>query len=247
MSNFGVWHTISTELPIDPEAKAGPPRKADLIVSEILDSGLVGEGVLLTMRDATSRLLAPGGTLLPMGATLYAMAVELRPPEVGEFDLGCIEQLRRGCFYSSLRLHTIGHVKLSAPAVAFEFDFYTPGEVGADGKPLDREVRLSLPVVKKGRCNAIVWWFDLHLDAETTISVGPGAAVRTWKQNVSHIEPCVPVKRGDTIEALLWTSKDDQIHAIGGKPPVKRPQTFGSSGRLEPTFMLRDYSTWKDK
>jgi hypothetical protein len=56
-----VWHAISSDLPIDPSGKEGPSARADLIVSEVLDSGLVGEGVLHTMRDATSRLLAPGG------------------------------------------------------------------------------------------------------------------------------------------------------------------------------------------
>lgn len=244
VAQSSVWHAISTELQIDPTGEKGPSAKADLIVSEILDSGLIGEGVLHTMRDATSRLLAPGGTVLPAAATVYAMAVELRPPEFGDFDLGALEQLRKGCFYSSLRVHTVGHVKLSAPAVAFRFDFASPGELDGDGAPIDQEVRLQLPVIKTGRCNAILWWFDLHLDAETTLCAGPGASVRTWKQNVAHIEPCVSVKKGEVIEALLWTSREDQIHVAGGKPPVKRPAVLASSNTLEPSFVLRDVSTW---
>ena len=247
-SSSAVWHTISTELPIDPSGVNGPPGQADLIVSEILDSGLIGEGVLHTMRDAASRLLAPGGQLLPRGATVYAMAVELRPPEVGDFDLRALEQLRRGCFYSSMRLHTLGHVKLSSAVAAFEFDFASPGPLEPDGvTPSDREVRLSLPITKRGTCNAILWWFDLHLDDELTLPAGPGASVRTWKQNVAHVEPGIKVKKGDVIEALVWTQRDDQIHVAGGKPGVKRPTTLGSSNRLEPSFMLRDVSTWAQK
>ena len=37
---------------------AGPSAKADVIVSEILDATLIGEGVLHTMRDATVSRLA---------------------------------------------------------------------------------------------------------------------------------------------------------------------------------------------
>ena len=52
---------------------------------------------------------------------------------------------------------------------------------------------------KRGTCNAIIWWFDLHLDDEQTLPAGPGAAVRTWKQNVFHVEPGVKV-----IPPTLW-------------------------------------------
>ena len=52
---------------------------------------------------------------------------------------------------------------------------------------------------------------------------------------------------GDVIEALVWTQRDDQIHVAGGRPGVKRPTTLGSSNRLEPSFMLRDVSTWAQK
>ena len=153
-SEHAVWHAISTELAIDPRGANGPTAKADLIVSEILDSGLIGEGVLHTMRDAAARLLAPGGQLLPMGASVYAMAIELREPETSQadVDLSALGQLRKGCFESSVRLHTVGHVKLSSPLLAFSFHFATPGPLDVDGKtPLDQEVRLSLPAVKRAR------------------------------------------------------------------------------------------------
>ena len=42
-----VWHTISTDLPLDPTGKAGPTGRADVIVSEVLDSGLLGACRLL--------------------------------------------------------------------------------------------------------------------------------------------------------------------------------------------------------
>ena len=168
--------------------------------------------------------------LIPHAATVYAMAVELTTPEPpGEFDLSCLEALRVGVYYSACRLDTVGHTKLSAPAEALHFDLYNATPLGPDGRPEEREVRLTLPVTRRGKCNAILWWFDLHLDDEITIPAGPGAQVRTWKQNVCHIHPPVRVRRGESLEALLWTTGDDQIHVAGGAPGVGRPPTADGS------------------
>ena len=40
-----VWNLISTELPLDASRVTGPAAKADVIVSEVLDAGCIGEGV----------------------------------------------------------------------------------------------------------------------------------------------------------------------------------------------------------
>ena len=45
------------------------------------------------MRDATQRLLAPGGCLVPCGARVYCMAVELRTLEVGTFKFRCLDAI----------------------------------------------------------------------------------------------------------------------------------------------------------
>lgn len=187
------------------------------------------------MRDATARLLAPGGVLVPCGARVYVMAIELCPPE-GEFDFGCLEQLRRGVYYTAARLHTLGHTKLTAPAEVLHFDFYSPSPLGDDGKPRARDVRLQLPVLRRGRCNAIVWWFDLQLDERTSVSAGPGTNLRTWKQNFSLHAP-VHFMPGDTIEVLVNLANDDQINVFGGKPgTVRKPDAYVGDTRLEPTF-----------
>ena len=218
-----VWHTISTELSLDPARKLGPAAPADVIVSEILDSACIGEGVLHTMRDATRRLLSPGGSLVPHAATIHVMAVQLHTPEVGPFSFDCLGRLRNVSSYSSARLHTLGHTRLSAPASAMHLDFYQPGPMAADGTAEDRQVRVRLPVLRRGTCNAIVYWFDLHLDEQTVLSAGPGSPVRTWKQNFANLStPCV-VAKGDVIEAVVRTSADNQIDVSGGPPGVDAP------------------------
>ena len=71
-----IVHAESTE--VAPEALAGG-RRADLLVSEILDDGLLGEHVLPSVADARARLLAPGAPVIPSAAAVWAMAIECSP------------------------------------------------------------------------------------------------------------------------------------------------------------------------
>ncbi len=43
-------------------------RRFDVMVTEIFDSALLGEGILPTLRDAHRRLLRPGATVVPSAA-----------------------------------------------------------------------------------------------------------------------------------------------------------------------------------
>ena len=55
------------------------------------------------MRDATKRLLAPGGVMIPASATLYVMLLQVSAPEHAGVSLQALEALREG--YSAARLH----------------------------------------------------------------------------------------------------------------------------------------------
>eukprot|EP00884_Botryococcus_braunii_P004116 jgi/Botrbrau1/13705/Bobra.250_2s0004.3 len=51
-------------------------KKADVIVTEIFDSELLGEGIIPSLRDALPRLLKEGGHVIPAGAQIWAQVVE---------------------------------------------------------------------------------------------------------------------------------------------------------------------------
>jgi predicted RNA methylase len=50
--------------------------RADILISEILSSDLLAEGVLATFEDAHARLLQPGATIIPRAATAVGCLVE---------------------------------------------------------------------------------------------------------------------------------------------------------------------------
>eukprot|EP00854_Cymbomonas_tetramitiformis_P026606 gene26606-32675_t len=52
------------------------PCKADMLVTEIFDSALLGEGMIPTVTDACKRLLTPEAKVIPAGATMTALLVD---------------------------------------------------------------------------------------------------------------------------------------------------------------------------
>ena len=71
----------SMELVVDPTAGDCHhlPAKVDIVVSEILDHGLIGEGLIPTMRHAFEHLLQPGAVVVPARAVVFAQLVSCAP------------------------------------------------------------------------------------------------------------------------------------------------------------------------
>ena len=56
--------------------KMDMPESADIIVSELMDAGLLGEHIISVLTDARKRYLSPGGAIIPFEARLYGYFVE---------------------------------------------------------------------------------------------------------------------------------------------------------------------------
>ena len=64
---------------------AAPPF--DLVITESVDDGLLGDGLLRLARRARATLLKPAGKFLPARATVWVAAAEVRTGTVSGFDL----------------------------------------------------------------------------------------------------------------------------------------------------------------
>ena len=79
-----VFKLRSTDLSVLPEQEQDRnphktyhlPRRADMLVSELFDSVLLGEAVLPTIRHAMQHLLTPTAVIVPERATVFAQVVE---------------------------------------------------------------------------------------------------------------------------------------------------------------------------
>ncbi len=162
---------------------------ADILVSEILSSELLGERVLPSIEDAKRRLLKPGGQLIPAaGSIMIAL--------FGGEEIGSNVIVEESCGFNLRRFNSIVQRKqgitrndlniemLSADVAAFSFDFqndaFHPGQ---------RKL-LRIPVTAAGRCYGIIQWIRLQMDAHTVFENHPGvkAAASGW-QHLAYIFP----------------------------------------------------------
>lgn len=198
----------STEL--DPTADL--PAPADLIVAEVLDAGLIGEGMLPTSRDALARLAKPGAKVLPAAAQVLAQIVALPQlravnplREICGFDLSAFDKFRNQSAHGTVRLDHEPHRALSEVLPVLRLDFANPPDWT---RP--QTMAWSAPIAAEGTAQAVVFWFELWLDAEIMVATGPGGAMRHWGQAVCWLAEDRPVKPGDSL-AFELTLADNFI------------------------------------
>lgn len=151
-----------------------------LIITETFDAGLFGEHVIPSLINAHTNILDTNGVVIPMGATLYAAAVEceyIRYRSSVVFD-----KLKEYCplnfhnmsvlldeeYYDTENLKNVNIKYITEPKVLFTVNFNDLSDVqkfNTDG------VKSMINV--KCKCDAtidgLVTWFKLHLDEKITI------------------------------------------------------------------------------
>ncbi|CAN8324804.1 unnamed protein product [Cochlearia groenlandica] len=152
---------------------------AHVLVSEILDSELLGEGLIPSLQHAHDMLLVENPKTVPYRATTYCQLVEstflcnmhnlrnnedknpdgvrLVPPGL-ESLLG-VKSQQYGMHVDALE----NEIKLlSKPFKIFEFDFWKRPES-------NRELEVHIEAITAGSIHAIISWWVLQLDSEGTI------------------------------------------------------------------------------
>ena len=87
----------------------------------------------------------------------------------------------------------------------------------------------AFPVVQKGRVDAVVMWFDLQLDEETSISTSPHQS-SCWEQAVHPTLHQHVTQQGGLARSLLLI-----FFAISGYA-TRKENTARFSGRLSDLF-----------
>ncbi|XP_022154833.1 protein arginine N-methyltransferase 1.6 isoform X2 [Momordica charantia] len=200
--------------------------RADVLVSEILDSELLGEGLIPTLQHAHDKLLVEDPLTVPYRATIYGQLVEstylwklhdlhnneakasdgIHLVPVGLEPIICVKPQQYAMHCDAIT----NEVKLlSEPFKVFEFDFWKRPESHAENE-------LHIKATESGRVHAVVSWWMLQLDREGTVFystapkwISPPKNIRAgdwcdhWKQCVWFIP-----RNGASI------SKDEKVHLI---------------------------------
>lgn len=109
------------------------PEPADVVISEIVDTVLLGEGAMATLTHAMSALAKPGARTVPERGTLVAQLAESdalmdqwRPQEAEGFDLSAFHRFAGTAQLTPNDLAASGMRALGPAEELFSFDFTRP-------------------------------------------------------------------------------------------------------------------------
>jgi SAM-dependent methyltransferase len=144
----------------DLDVAADLGERADLLVSEIISSSIVGQQVFPVMAHAAAELLTPEAPMIPAGASARVAlghTADLRWKHArgaSGFDLSALDDLAPPCSPYGVGADDL---ILASPAFdLFDFDFRTAPATG--------EASAALEAHRPANC--IVQWLELRMDAE---------------------------------------------------------------------------------
>jgi len=209
-------------------------RKADVLVAEVFDTGLLGEEWLNIVRAAWDNgLLREHATVIPSSAVVYAIAIHLprqAKPLFTHFDKARMRDALNFTAFNSagqatsavadVRLKDIKFRRMSEAEPVLDFSFMR-------SPPLQRSKKVTLRTTAGGIVNAIAFWFSMELGGGAEINTSPDAADGSrshWKQAVQLLDEEVVVQ--DAQHSLEFNVKHDMSKIsfayIGG--PSKKPK-----------------------
>lgn len=198
-----VINKLSTNLVVGSDLS----ERADILVTEIFDNGLLGENAFLAIEHARKHLLKPNAQLIPCGARVYAMCIESseiyknhRVETISNFDLSPFNQFT-SYNYTGYHLAKMNYKALTSTASIFEFDFQKDHE--------NKSLPITFEITESGTCHAVAFWYELLLDHETIISTAPHLPqLSCWKQAVQLLSRPVQFTKGESF--ILNAHHDDE-------------------------------------
>uniref|UniRef100_A0A8C5P707 Protein arginine N-methyltransferase 9 n=1 Tax=Leptobrachium leishanense TaxID=445787 RepID=A0A8C5P707_9ANUR len=193
------------------------PDRVSLVVTETLDAGLFGEGIVETLIHAWKTLLLPPkpsescggghGQVIPSSAVIYGMAVEC--PEIRRHHRVCVKDVAGVQLMKPMQFCSPvpGVYKSDSATEPYDTEKMNrvPGGYRALTRPFQaltvdfnslqdleniaagKKCRLSVPVCEQGQLDCFITWFVLHLDNEHLLSTEPNEET-CWEQAVFPIQ-----------------------------------------------------------
>ncbi|XP_064394524.1 protein arginine N-methyltransferase 7-like isoform X2 [Halichondria panicea] len=217
--------------------EADMPVRANILVTEVFDTELIGEGALVTFKHAHQHLLEPGCVVIPSSSNMYVRLVDseflysqhkLMPDRVpGGVKLPSSWEACAG-HPSVWDLHVEeigvpGQMKtLSDSVEIMRFQFDDPN------LPTTHSNVVSIPIsfLESGRCHGLVVWWDIDFGG-SVLSMDPwdyGQWRDHWLQGVFLWPEPIPVCKGEVLN-LTFHHDDYSIWfgMEGASVSIERP------------------------
>lgn len=171
------------------------PRRADLLVSEIVSNELLGEGVLDVVSHARTHLLQPGAPAIPLSGTIYvALAdADLRQCSPVHMVAGLDVSATNAVAPVSTRVHRDTE-RVSDTAALFRIDL--------TGSPVaDHAVgSCRLHASRATSVTGVLQWMSLDLGEGLDLETGPGSPSTAWAMQFFPLPAAISVDVGQAVE-----------------------------------------------
>ena len=178
------------------------PNQADILVSEIFSSELLGEHVLPSLEDAKKRLLKPQGKVIPAaGSIMIALFTgddikrNCQVEDAFGFNLQGFNKIvsnKRMIARNDLNIEL-----LSDGIAAFSFDFEGENSFPAQSKTL------QITATKAGLCYGLVQWMQLDMNGDQKVLFenhpSQTSKVSNWQQCAYLFDAPIEVKAGQIV------------------------------------------------
>lgn len=151
------------------------PEPADVVISEIVDTVLLGEGALATLVHAMHKLAKPDACAIPERGTLKAQLVESdkvlnlwRPQKAEGFDLGAFHRLAKVAQLTPNDLSACQLRPLGPAKKLFQFNFMRPNLQAA-------QTTQHIVCSVAGTIHAVLVFFEMDLSPGIRLSNGLGS------------------------------------------------------------------------
>jgi predicted RNA methylase len=240
IAESGVGERIALHSTLSANVSFPPHDRHNVLLTEIFDCGLIGEGIIPTLRHARSSLLTEEYTSIPKGATLSgALVASDRIRQLNEVASVCgidVSRLNRlqtkGHF--PVRLRTWPHSIISDESPLLHLDLHAEPPAG---EPWE----VSFMPHETRQADGIVAWFSMDLGAGEYISTHPDVDSHWMQAFIPFPEPS-RVIRDQIFTVQVGIRKDVQLTAtphIAKAPAVRR-----MSSQHIPATRLMEEETW---
>jgi predicted RNA methylase len=223
--HFSVLHRPYDQLRMHHELHAKP----DFVLCHNIDYSLLGQGLVLSLNNLKKEeSLRKDATVLPCAARVWAMGVQVRTDPGVPVDMEPLEHLYWSPTARQIHMDEPFERQiikpLTKPATALAFDFR------ASSPQIRREERfeLEMSVVEDGHCNAIVFWYELHMGDAGFLTSAPSVAARPGHVQLRvgqalHFVTRKDVSRGEKLP-LLASHNRTRIHFAHRDVPLPPPR-----------------------
>ncbi|KAI2510140.1 hypothetical protein MHU86_4307 [Fragilaria crotonensis] len=232
--------------------------KAILCTSELLESALLGEGILPAMRDAWDRHLTPNAVVVPQRVRVFAQLLHNKE-WIGAYA-GPAAKLKLGDGVTSLKLslssgdesfmssvggvvvpvharsllHHVDTRVLSKPIMVMDFDFTSRESIpGTEG----RSRRHCVSTQESGAAHGVLFWWELDLWNDITYSTECGKQQWQdhWRQCLYVFTTPIDVQKSTDVYLDCHHTDVGLSFTIGYNQHVtKRPRSIPEQAPLTP-------------